>query len=50
MNGSSTPSVALTSAPATITAWICIGGMVWIGLFPNTLLNFANAAAAVLKI
>jgi len=38
------------SAPAMTTAWICIAGIFWIGLFPNTLLNFANAAAAVLKI
>ena len=38
------------SAPAMTTAWICIAGIFWIGLFPNTLLNFANAAATVLKI
>ena len=38
------------SAPAMITAWICIAGMFWIGLFPNTLLNLANAAATALKI
>jgi NADH-quinone oxidoreductase subunit N len=38
------------SAPAMVTAWICIGGMFWIGLFPNTLLTLANAAADALKI
>jgi len=38
------------SAPAMVTAWVCIGGMFWIGLFPNTLLNLANAAATALKI
>jgi len=38
------------SAPAMTTAWICIAGIFWIGLFPNTLLNFANTAAAALKI
>jgi NADH-quinone oxidoreductase subunit N len=38
------------SAPAMVTAWICIGGMFWIGLFPNTLLTLANAAAGALKI
>ncbi|MGA2244287.1 MAG: NADH-quinone oxidoreductase subunit N [Verrucomicrobiota bacterium] len=38
------------SAPAMVTAWICIGGMLWIGLFPNTLLTLATAAAGALKI
>jgi NADH-quinone oxidoreductase subunit N len=38
------------SAPAMVTAWICIGGMFWVGLFPNTLLALANAAAGALKI
>jgi NADH-quinone oxidoreductase subunit N len=38
------------SAPAMITAWICIGGIFWIGTFPNTLLDMANLAAAALKI
>ena len=38
------------SAPAMITAWICIGGIFWIGTFPNTLLDWANAAATALKI
>ena len=37
------------SAPAMVTAWICIAGMLWIGLFPNTLLTLANAAAGALK-
>jgi NADH-quinone oxidoreductase subunit N len=38
------------SAPAMVTAWICIGGMFAIGLFPNSLLALANAAAGALKI
>ena len=38
------------SAPAMVTAWICIGGMFWVGLFPNTLLTLANAVAGALKI
>jgi NADH-quinone oxidoreductase subunit N len=38
------------SAPAMVTAWICIGGIFWIGMFPNALLNLANAAATALKI
>jgi NADH-quinone oxidoreductase subunit N len=37
------------SAPAKLTVWICIAGMFWIGLFPNTVLNLANEAAIVLK-
>ena len=32
------------SAPAMITAWICIGGVFWLGLFPNTVLNLAQQA------
>jgi NADH-quinone oxidoreductase subunit N len=38
------------SAPAMVTAWICIAGIFWIGLFPNTLLTLANAAAGALKL
>jgi NADH-quinone oxidoreductase subunit N len=38
------------SAPAMLTAWICIGGMFWIGLFPNTVLMLANAAATALNV
>jgi NADH-quinone oxidoreductase subunit N len=32
------------SAPAMVTAWICIGGIFWLGLFPNTMLNLAQQA------
>ena len=32
------------SAPAMVTAWICIAGIFWLGLFPNTVLNLAAAA------
>jgi hypothetical protein len=35
------------SAPAMVTAWICIGGIFWLGLFPNTILNLANQAALI---
>ena len=38
------------SAPAMVTAWICIGGVFWLGMFPNTVLTLANAAALALKI
>jgi NADH-quinone oxidoreductase subunit N len=38
------------SAPAMVTAWICIGGIFWVGIFPQTLVSMANAAAAALKI
>ena len=37
------------SAPAMVTAWVCIGGILWLGIFPNTVLNLANAAALVVK-
>jgi NADH-quinone oxidoreductase subunit N len=36
------------SAPAMIAAWICIGGIFWLGLFPNTILNLAVSAAGAL--
>jgi hypothetical protein len=38
------------SAPAMVTAWICIAGIFWVGLFPNTLLTLANAAALSLNL
>jgi NADH-quinone oxidoreductase subunit N len=38
------------SAPAKLTAWICIGGIFWLGLFPNTVLNLANDAVKALGI
>jgi NADH-quinone oxidoreductase subunit N len=38
------------SAPAKLAVWICIVGMFWIGLFPNTVLNLANEAAKALGI
>lgn len=37
------------SGAAKITAWICIAGIFWLGLFPNTVLNLAAAAVGVLK-
>ena len=37
------------SGAAKITAWICIAGIFWLGLFPDTVLNFATAAVTVLK-
>ncbi|HZI30910.1 MAG TPA: NADH-quinone oxidoreductase subunit N, partial [Candidatus Binatia bacterium] len=42
-------SVIELSAPAKIAAWICITGIFWLGLFPNTVLNIAAAAVGVLK-
>ena len=35
------------SAPAMITAWICIGGIFWLGLFPNTVLTLAQQAVII---
>jgi NADH-quinone oxidoreductase subunit N len=32
------------SAPAMVTAWICISGILWLGIFPNTVLNLAQSA------
>jgi NADH-quinone oxidoreductase subunit N len=40
-------SVISLSAPAMVTAWVCIGGIFWLGLFPNTVLNLAQQAVAV---
>ena len=37
------------SAPAKLSIWVCIAGIFWLGLFPNTVLDLANQAAAVLK-
>jgi len=36
------------SSPAKAAIWICLAGMFWIGLFPNTVLNITNLAAAAL--
>jgi NADH-quinone oxidoreductase subunit N len=36
------------SSPAKASIWICIAGIFWIGLFPNTVLNITNLAAAAL--
>ncbi len=35
------------SAPAKASIWACLAGIFWLGLFPNTVLNLANEAAAV---
>ncbi len=35
------------SAPAMVTAWICIGGILWLGMFPNTVLNLAQSAVVI---
>jgi NADH-quinone oxidoreductase subunit N len=37
------------SAPAKFTAWVCIAGIFWLGLFPNLVLNLTAMAAAALK-
>jgi NADH-quinone oxidoreductase subunit N len=36
------------SSPIKLSIGICIAGMLWLGIFPNTVLNLANQAAAVL--
>jgi NADH-quinone oxidoreductase subunit N len=36
------------SSPIKLSIGICIAGMFWLGIFPNTVLNLANGAAAVL--
>jgi len=41
-------SPILLSGPAKGTLAICIAGMFWIGLFPNTMLNLATAAVKAL--
>ena len=35
------------SSPAKLSLWICLAGIFWIGLFPDTVLNITNLAAAV---
>jgi NADH-quinone oxidoreductase subunit N len=35
------------SSPAKFSIAICIAGMFWIGIFPDTILNLANAAGAL---
>ena len=42
-------SPILLSGPAKVAVVICIAGMFWIGLFPNTMLNLANEAVKALK-
>jgi NADH-quinone oxidoreductase subunit N len=34
------------SGPAKVTVAICIAGMFWIGLFPNTMVNLATEAVS----
>jgi NADH-quinone oxidoreductase subunit N len=36
------------SSPAKFSIWVCIAGIFWIGLFPNTVLNITNLAATAL--
>ena len=36
------------SSPAKLSIWICLAGIFWLGLFPNTVLNITNLAAAAL--
>jgi NADH-quinone oxidoreductase subunit N len=38
------------SAPAKVAIWASIAGIFWLGLFPNTVLNLANEAAAVFAV
>ena len=37
------------SGAAKLTAWICIAGIFWLGMFPNTVINFAMQAVGLLK-
>ena len=37
------------SAPAKVSICVCLAGIFWIGLFPNTVLNLTDLAAAVLQ-
>jgi NADH-quinone oxidoreductase subunit N len=43
-------SLIQISAPAKFSIWICIAGIFWIGLLPNTVLNLATEAAKALGI
>src|SRR5664280_1394393 len=36
------------SSPATFFIWVCLAGIFWLGLFPNTVLNLATDAAKTL--
>jgi NADH-quinone oxidoreductase subunit N len=36
------------SSPAKLSIWVCLAGIFWIGVFPNTVLNITNLAAAAL--
>ncbi len=36
------------SSPAKLSIWASLAGIFWLGLFPNTVLNMTNLAAAVL--
>jgi NADH:ubiquinone oxidoreductase subunit 2 (subunit N) len=38
------------SAPAMVTAWICIGGIFALGIYPQPVLNLANLAAGALAL
>jgi NADH-quinone oxidoreductase subunit N len=38
------------SGPIKLSIAVCIAGMFWLGLFPNTMLNLANAAVRALGI
>lgn len=40
----------ILSAPAKVVIWVCIFGVFWLGLFPNTVLDIANQAAVVLAL
>jgi NADH-quinone oxidoreductase subunit N len=37
------------TAPAKAAIWICIAGIFWLGLFPNTVLNMAVLASGAFK-
>ena len=43
-------SPIILSSPAKAVIWACIGGIFWLGIFPNTVLDLANQAAVVLAL
>ena len=43
-------SPIILSAPAKFSIIVCVGGMLWLGLFPNTVLDMANEAVKVFSL
>ena len=49
--GRETPDMSAISLsrPMKVAIWVCLAGMFWLGLMPNTVLALAQSAAEVLK-